>query len=250
MTPRCKEDIEKMRKAGAVLADILNQMCAYAKAGMTTADLNDFGEQLIMASGGRPNFKNYEGFPAAFCISLNEEVVHGIPSPDRVIRNGDVLKIDGGVLLDGWHSDAARTVLIGEVSEEARRLARVTEESFFAGIAFARAGHYLHEISAAIGAYAGRCGYGVIRELCGHGIGRDLHEEPDIPNYKKVGSGMKLAPGMTFAIEPMLAIGTCRVDWMDDWTVVSADRSLTAHYENTILITDGEPEILTLRSII
>lgn len=192
-------------------------------------------------------FCNYNGYPASICVSVNQEVVHGIPDKHRIIQEGDIVSLDAGVIYKGYHSDAARTYAVGEVSEEAKKLIQVTKESFFEGIKFAKAGNHLFDISGAIGRYAEERGYGVVRDLCGHGIGTALHEAPEIPNYVVGRKGVRLRPGMTLAIEPMINIGTHEVDWLDDdWTVVTRDGSLSAHYENTILITEGEPRILSL----
>ena len=178
---------------------------------------------------------------------MNEEVVHGIPSKDRIIQEGDIVSLDAGVIYKGYHSDAARTHGVGQISEEAALLIQRTRQSFFEGMKFATAGNHLHEISKAIGDYAESFGYGVVRDLCGHGIGTHLHEDPEIPNFRQFRRGIKLRPGMTLAVEPMIDAGSAEVVWMDDdWTVVTEDLSLSAHYENTILITEGRPEILTL----
>ncbi len=180
---------------------------------------------------------------------MNDEVVHGIPSEHRIIQEGDIVSLDAGVIYKGYQSDAARTHAVGEISEEAKKLIEVTRESFFEGIKYAREGNHLFDISAAIGKYAEDRGYGVVRDLCGHGIGTALHEAPEIPNYAMNRKGVKLKAGMTLAIEPMINIGGWEVDWMDDdWTVVTRDHSLSAHYENTVLITEGEPKLLTLTS--
>lgn len=202
---------------------------------------------MIRSFGCIPNFLNYNGYPAAICVSVNDEVVHGIPSKHRIIREGDIVSLDAGLIYEGYHSDAARTHAVGEISPEAKKLIEVTRQSFFEGIKYAKAGHHLHEISKAIGDYAESFGYGVVRDLCGHGIGTSLHEDPQIPNFSQRSRGIRLQPGMTLAIEPMINIGRPEVRWLDDdWTVVTEDGSLSAHYENTILITEGEPEILTL----
>jgi methionyl aminopeptidase len=178
---------------------------------------------------------------------VNEEVVHGIPSEKKILQEGDIISLDMGLIYDGYHSDAARTCAVGEISPEAQKLIDVTRQSFFEGMKFAKAGCHLHEISAAIGNYCESFGYGVVRDLVGHGIGTKLHEDPQIPNYAQKNKGICLQPGMTLAVEPMITAGTYKVRWLDDnWTVVTADGSLAAHYENTILITEGEPEILTL----
>ena len=205
------------------------------------------GEEIIRSYGCIPSFLNYNGYPASICVSVNEEVVHGIPSDKRFLKEGDIVSLDAGVIYKGYHSDAARTHGIGEISKEAEKLMRVTRECFFEGIKYAREGNHLFDISRAIGTYAESFGYGVVRDLCGHGIGTKLHEEPQIPNYVMKRRGVTLKAGMTLAIEPMINLGTWEVDWLsDDWTVVSRDHSLSAHYENTVLITDGEPKLLTL----
>ena len=194
-----------------------------------------------------PNFLNYNGYPASICVSVNDEVVHGIPSKERILMEGDIVSLDAGLIYKGYHSDAARTYPVGEVSQEAKQLIEVTRQSFFEGIKHARAGAHLHDISNAIDAYCSKFGYGVVRDLVGHGIGTSLHEDPQIPNFRQWRKGIRLQPGMTLAIEPMITLGTYKVGWLDDdWTVVTMDGSPAAHYENTILITEGEPEILTL----
>lgn len=246
VTIKTADEIELMREAGRILAITHQELEKALKPGMSTLDLDKLAMEIIGSYGCVPSFLNYEGFPNALCVSINEEVVHGIPRGDRIINEGDIVSIDAGVIYKGYHSDAARTHAVGEVSEDKKKLIEVTRQSFFEGIKFAKAGNHLHDISKAIGEYAEGLGYGVVRELTGHGIGTHLHEDPVIPNYKTIGKGIRLAAGMTLAIEPMLNIGTCRVEWIDDWTVVSADGSPSAHYENTILITDGEPEILSL----
>ena len=218
------------------------------KPGMTTHDIDVLGEEVIRSYGCEPSFLNYNGYPASICVSVNDEVVHGIPSKKRMIQEGDIVSLDAGVIYKGYHSDAARTHAVGEISMEAKKLIEVTQQSFFEGLKYAKEGNYLFEISGAIGRYAAKFGYGVVRELCGHGIGTHLHEDPNIPNYPMLRKGPKLKAGMTLAIEPMINMGTERVKWLDDdWTVVTADGKLSAHYENTVLITDGEPILLTLR---
>lgn len=247
VTIKTAKEIELMRHAGKLLEEVHSGLAEHIRPGITTGELDKIGEKMIRERGCTPNFLNYNGFPASFCISINDEVVHGIPKKDRIIRGGDLVKIDAGLIWKGYHSDAARTYAVGEVSPEARKLMEVTKQSFFEGIKMAKAGHHLHEISAAIGAYAESFGYGVVRDLVGHGIGTSLHEDPQIPNFAQKRRGILLQPGMTLAIEPMINLGRPEVCWLDDdWTVVTEDESLSAHYENTILITDGEPEILTL----
>ena len=240
-------EIELMSEAGRLLEITHNEMEKALKPGMSTMDINRIGEEVIRSFGCIPSFLNYNGYPASICVSVNDEVVHGIPHKDHIIQEGDIVSLDAGLIYKGYHSDAARTHLVGECSPEAKKLVEVTKQSFFEGIKFAKAGHHLFEISAAIGDYAESFGYGVVRDLVGHGIGTHLHEDPQIPNFRQRGRGLKLMPGMTLAIEPMINAGTREVAWMDDdWTVVTMDGSLSAHYENTILITDGEPEILSL----
>ena len=244
---KSEHEIELMREAGHLLEQVHDELATYIKPGISTKELDRIGEKLIRSLGCTPNFLNYQGFPGSFCISLNDEVVHGIPDKNHIIREGDIVSLDAGLIYKGYHSDAARTHAVGEVSPEAKKLMEVTKQSFFEGIKFAKAGHHLHEISAAIGAYAESFGYGVVRDLVGHGIGTHLHEDPQIPNFAQRRRGIRLVPGMTLAIEPMINAGTWKVAWLDDdWTVVTEDGSLSAHYENTVLITDGEPEILTL----
>ena len=238
-----------MRKAGELLEQVHNELAQYIKPGVSTWEVNKVGEKLIRELGCIPNFLNYNGFPASFCISLNDEVVHGIPSKEKIIRDGDLVKVDAGLIYKGYHSDAARTYAVGEVTPEAKQLMDVTRQCFFEGLKYAKAGNHLNDISSAIGAYAEKFGYGVVRDLVGHGIGTHLHEDPQIPNFAQKRRGIRLMAGMTFAIEPMINIGRPDVAWLDDdWTVVTEDGSLSAHYENTVLITDGEPELLTLSS--
>ncbi len=247
VTIKSAREIELMRKAGKILAKVHEDLGKELKPGMTTLEIDKLGEDMIRSFGCEPSFLNYCGYPGSVCVSVNEEVVHGIPSAKKIIKEGDIVSLDIGVIYKGYHSDAARTHGIGEISEDARLLIERTRQSFFEGIKYAYAGRHLHEISRAVGEYAQSFGYGVVRDLCGHGIGAHLHEEPEIPNFKQFRRGIKLRPGMTLAIEPMVNLGTEDVVWMDDeWTVISEDMSLSAHYENTILITDGESEILTL----
>ena len=194
-----------------------------------------------------PNFLHYNGYPASICVSVNNEVVHGIPSKDRILEEGDIVSLDAGLIYKGYHSDAARTYPVGKISEEAAQLIEVTRQSFFEGIKYAKEGCHLYDISNAIDAYCKKFGYGVVRDLVGHGIGAMLHEDPQMPNFRQWKRGIRLKAGMTLAIEPMINMGSYGVEWLDDdWTVVTADGSLSAHYENTVLITQGEPEILTL----
>jgi methionyl aminopeptidase len=210
-------------------------------------EIDVMGDGLIRKLGGTPSFKNYGGYPASVCVSVNDEVVHGIPSKHRMIQEGDIVSLDIGLKYKGYHSDAARTHGIGSISPEAARLIRVTKESFFAGIRMAKAGNRLFDISNAIDAFIQPHGYGIVRALVGHGIGTSIHEDPQIPNFAQRRRGVKLQKGMTLCIEPMVNMGRADVEWLaDNWTVVTQDGSWSAHYENTILVTDGEPEILTM----
>ena len=247
ITIKSEREIELMAEAGKILEHVHNELEKALRPGMSTKDIDTLGEEIIRSYGCIPSFLDYNGYPASICVSVNQEVVHGIPDRHRIIQEGDIVSLDAGVIYKGYHSDAARTHAVGEVSEEARKLIQVTKECFFEGIKYAKAGNHLFDISGAIGRYAEERGYGVVRDLCGHGIGTALHEAPEIPNYEVGRQGVKLRPGMTLAIEPMINIGTYEVDWLDDdWTVVTRDGSLSAHYENTVLITEGEPRILSL----
>ena len=244
---KSSQEIELMREAGRILATVHQELGKNIRPGMSTMDIDQLGEEMIRSYGCIPSFKNYCGYPASICVSVNDEVVHGIPSEKRLIQEGDIVSLDAGVIYKGYHSDAARTVAVGEISEEAKLLIERTRQSFFEGMKKAVAGNHLHDISAAIGDYAESFGYGVVRDLCGHGIGNHLHEDPEIPNFRQWRRGIKLRPGMTLAVEPMINLGTSEVEWMDDeWTVVTEDGAPSAHYENTILITEGKPEILSL----
>ena len=240
-------EIELMKEAGRILAIVHDELEKALRPGMTTKEIDTLGAEVIRMYGCVPSFLNYNGYPASVCVSVNDEVVHGIPSHNRIIKEGDIVSLDAGVIYKGYHSDAARTHAVGEISKAAADLIKVTEECFFEGIKYAKEGNYLFEISAAIGKYAEERGYGVVRDLCGHGIGSHLHEAPEIPNYEMNRRGPRLRAGMTLAIEPMINIGTWEVDWLDDdWTVVTRDGSLSAHYENTVLITENGPVLLTL----
>lgn len=247
VTIKSEREIQLMRDAGKILGEVHNQLAEIIAPGITTMDIDRKGEELIRKAGCIPSFKGYEGYPASICVSINDEVVHGIPNKKHRLFEGDIVSLDAGVIYKDYQSDAARTHAVGKISEEAQRLIDVTKESFFKGIEFARAGNHLYDISSAIQKYVEANGFSVVRDLVGHGIGRELHEEPQIPNYKPIGRGIKLCPGMTLAIEPMVNAGKYDV-WIleDDWTVVTRDGSKSAHYENTVLITDGEPEILSL----
>lgn len=247
VTIKSQREIELMRDAGKLLADVHNRLAEEIAPGITTLDLDKLGEELIRKSGSIPSFLGYEGYPASVCVSINEEVVHGIPKADRYINEGDIVSLDIGLIHNGYQSDAARTHAVGKCSQEALELIKVTEESFFEGIKMARAGNHLYDISAAIGNYCTSRGYGVVRELTGHGIGTEMHEDPAIPNYPQRRKGIKLCAGMTLAIEPMITLGRPDVEFGDDgWRCTTQDGSLSAHYENTILVTDGDAEILSL----
>lgn len=244
---KSQREIEIMKEAGKILGTVLNELCKEIKPGMSTHRVDQLGEEMIRSYGCVPSFLGYGGFPASICVSVNEEVVHGIPSKKRILKEGDIVSLDAGVIHKGYHSDAARTVGVGEIGPEAAKLIEVTKQSFFEGIKYAKEGCHLHDISNAIAAYNEGFGYGVVRDLVGHGIGAKLHEDPQIPNFHQDRRGMKLYEGMTLAIEPMVAAGGYAVNFLDDdWTVVTADRSLAAHYENTVLVTKDGPVILSL----
>ena len=246
VTIKSKKEIELMREAGKMLEEVHNKLADFVKPGISTLEIDQFGEKAIR-DGCVPNFLNYNGYPASICVSVNDEVVHGIPSKDRILQDGDIVSLDAGLIHEGYHSDAARTHAVGNISEEAKRLIEVTKQSFFEGIKLAVPGNHLFYISEAIQKYVASNGYSVVRDLVGHGIGTHLHEDPQIPNFKQRRKGMKLRPGMTLAIEPMVNEGSYDVVWLDDdWTVVTEDGSLAAHYENTIVITEDGCEILTL----
>ncbi|MDF2843370.1 MAG: map [Herbinix sp.] len=244
---KSEKEIQLMRESGKILAAVLQELQAMVCPGISTLDIDRKCAELIKKNNCIPSFLNYNGFPASICLSINEEVVHGIPNKNRILKNGDIISLDCGVIHQGFHSDAARTIAVGEITKEARRLIDVTQQSFYEGIKFAKEGCHLHEISEAIQTYVEANGYSIVRDLVGHGIGRNLHEEPQIPNFKQKRRGPKLEAGMVLAIEPMVNEGRYDVYWEDDdWTVVSADGSLSAHYENTVLITKGEPELFTI----
>jgi methionyl aminopeptidase len=240
-------EIETMRRSGKITAKVLTELMKAARAGMTTGELDAMAEKGIREMGGIPTFKGYHGFPASICTSVDDEVVHGIPG-SRVLREGDLLSIDIGTTLDGYVSDSAATVAIGNISAEARRLMDVTQECLMAGIAQMQRGNRVGDIGAAVQAHAEKNGYGVVRELVGHGVGREMHEEPQVPNYGKARTGIELRPGLVLAIEPMITQGAHAVKILKDgWTVVTADGKLAAHFEHTIAVTDDGPKILTLR---
>ncbi len=247
VTIKSPREIELMREAGRILAKTHEELAKNLRPGMSTWDIDHMGEEIIRSYGCIPSFKNYNGYPASICVSVNDEVVHGIPHKEHFLDEGDIVSLDAGVIYKGYHSDAARTYGIGEIDDDAKKLIEVTRQSFFEGIKFAKAGNHLNDISAAIQKYAESFGFGVVRDLVGHGIGSHLHEDPEIPNFARKRKGILLQPGRTLAIEPMITEGSYEVVWLDDdWTVMTEDGGWAAHYENTILITEGEPEILSL----
>ena len=247
VTIKSPREIELMREAGRILAKTHEELAKNLRPGMSTWDIDHMGEEIIRSYGCIPSFKNYNGYPASICVSVNDEVVHGIPHKEHFLDEGDIVSLDAGVIYKGYHSDADRTYGIGEIDDDAKKLIEVTRQSFFEGIKFAKAGNHLNDISAAIQKYAESFGFGVVRDLVGHGIGSHLHEDPEIPNFARKRKGILLQPGMTLAIEPMITEGSYEVVWLDDdWTVMTEDGGWAAHYENTILITEGEPEILSL----
>lgn len=246
ITIKNESEIKKMRVAGEITGKALEVAEKNICIGMTTHELDKIIEDYIRSRGAIPGFLNYRGYPASSCISINEEVIHGIPGSKK-LKNGDVVSVDVGAIFDGYYGDAARTFILGETSDENKKLVEVTRQSFFEGIKFAKSGCHLFEISEAIQDYVEKNGFSVVKDYVGHGIGTNMHEAPEIPNYKQDRRGPKLIVGMTLAIEPMVNIGTDRVISLNDgWTVITADKKCSAHYENTILICDGEPEILTM----
>jgi methionyl aminopeptidase len=248
VTVKTAAEIEKMRAAGAIVRDALLLLEQHARAGVTTLELDRIAAEWIESRGAKASFLGYGGYPKSICTSVNAQVVHGIPDGYK-LREGDIISVDVGAVRDGYHGDAARTFFVDEVSTEARRLVEVTRECFFLGIAQARAGSHLSDVARAIETHAHEHGYGVVRDLVGHGIGRQMHEPPEVPNFTdpRIGRGIRLEPGMTIAVEPMINAGGWQVyQESNGWTIVTADGSLSAHYENTIAITEGEAEILTL----
>lgn len=254
ITIKSKREIECMREACKVVAILYDRIEKIIKPGMTTYELYQIAEKIMRENGAIPAEKGYSSgikgvppYPATTCISINDEVIHGVPSKKKYIKEGDVVSIDTVALKNGFNGDAARTFIIGKSSKEAERLVNVTKQAFYEGIKFAKPGYRIGDISHAIGEFVKSNGYSVVREFQGHGIGRDMHEDPGIPNYGKAGKGAKIEPGMTLAIEPMVIQGNSNILELDDgWTIITEDGSLAAHYENTILITEKEPEILTI----
>lgn len=238
-------EVEKMRRAGQIVARTFDALEPYIKASVTTKELDTIAREFILSQGAKPSFLNYNGFPASICASVNNVVIHGIPSSEK-LKDGDIISLDIGAVIDGYHGDACRTFPVGKVSDDAKKLIDVTKQSFFEGIKYARHGERLFSISAAIQDYVESNGFSIVRNYCGHGIGKNLHEDPEIPNYGKAGHGIRLVKGMTLAIEPMVNQGGYAINTLrDGWTVVTADGSLAAHYENTVVITDGEAQLLT-----
>lgn len=239
------DEVNIMRRSGKIAASVLAELKKVAKEGMMTRDLDLLAEAIILKAGGKPSFKGFHGYPASVCVSVNDEVVHGIPG-DRKLKNGDIVGLDIGVLLEGYHSDTAITIAIGEISDQAKKLINVTQQSLANGLAKIKAGAYLGDAQFAIGKTIESAGFSVIRDLTGHGVGRELQEAPAIPNYGQKGKGLKLEEGMCLAIEPMTAIGDFRVECLSDgWTIVTANGSLSAHFEHTIVVTKDGCEILT-----
>lgn len=246
ITIKSDSEIELMREAGRILRDTLNMLKEHVKVGVTTKELDKLAHDYIISRGAKPSFLGYGGFPGSICASVNEQVVHGIPS-NRKLISGDIIGIDCGVIYKGWQSDAARTFAVGEISEKHKKLIQVTEQSFFEAMKVIREGARLGDIGAAVQNLAESNGFSVVRDLVGHGIGKDMHEDPQVPNYGKAGKGLRLKRNMTLAIEPMINEGTYEVSALDDgWTVVTDDDGYSAHYENTVLITEDGYEILSL----
>ncbi len=240
------QEIEKMRAAGRLTARARALAGSLVKPGVSTFEIDREVRRFIQSHGAKPSFLGLYDFPASICASVNECVIHGIPSRKQVLKEGDIVSIDVGAYLGGYHGDCAATFLCGAVSDEAKKLVEVTKQSFFEGIKFARAGNRVRDIGNAVQQYVESFGYSVVRDFVGHGVGRQMHEPPEVPNYGPAGHGPRLMPGMVIAVEPMVCAGDWRVENLDgNWTTVTVDRSLAAHYENTILITEGEPEILT-----
>ena len=254
VTIKSKKEIELMREVCKVVALTYQELGQNIKPGMSTWELDQIAERKMRSLGAIPAEKGYDigikgvpPFPASLCVSINDEVIHGIPSKNRIIKEGDVVSIDTVALKNGYHGDAARTFLVGKTSKEAERLVQVTKQAFFEGIQYAKVGNRIGDVCHAIGEYVHSQGYSVIKEFQGHGIGKEMHEDPGIPNYGKAGRGIRLEAGMTLAIEPMVIAGKPNILELDDgWTIMTEDGSLAAHYENTILITEKEPEILTI----
>ena len=247
---RSAAELEKMRTAGRLVGEVLTELASTVAPGVSTAELDALAEKRILAAGGTPAFKGYHGYPATICASINDEVIHGIPSARRVLAEGDIISIDVGVSLDGYFGDSAITLPVGHVSEEAALLLRATEESLYKAIERARPGGRVSDIGHAVQQHVESFGFSVVREFVGHGIGQRMHEEPQVPNYGDPGRGPRLAEGMVLAIEPMVNAGKPAVKVLaDGWTAVTRDKSLSAHFEHTVAVTAGEPWILTAREV-
>jgi methionyl aminopeptidase len=245
---KSEQEIVTMRQSGLVTGRILKELEDFIKPGMSTLEVDEFVSKIMKANFVTPSFLGYNGYPASVCTSINSEVVHGIPSAKRILHEGDILSVDVGCTYNGYVTDAARTYPVGKISPEAQRIIDAAKDSFFEGLKFCKLGCRLSDISHAVQQVAESRGFSVIRDLVGHGVGRNMHEEPQIPNYGQPGRGPRLAKGMVFAIEPMIAQGTYEiVTAADNWTLSMSDGKLSAHYENTVVITDGEPELLTLQ---
>ena len=247
VTIKSDHEVQLMREAGLILAKVHKELEGIIKPGISTLDIDRACEKLIRSHGCLPSFKGYAGFPASACVSVNEEVVHGIPSDDRILKEGDIVSVDTGVIWKGWQSDAARTHAVGKISGEHQDLIDRTRESFFVGIKAAVAGNHVGDIGRAVEDYISQFGYGIVEDLVGHGIGQEMHEEPEVPNFATPRRGIRLRKNMTIAVEPMINLGTYAVEELNNgWTFVTVDRKYSAHYENTILIREGEPEVLSL----
>ena len=243
---KSRGEIERMKGASRIVAEILLELRETVREGMTTADVDRLAEDMTLKKKAKPAFKGYRGFPASICISVNDEVVHGIPSPKKRLNHGDVVGLDFGVIYDGFYGDSAVTVPIGEIPQEVQNLLKVTEQSLYAAIEAAVPGNYISDVSAAVQRLADANNFGIVREFCGHGIGRSLHEDPPVLNYVQSGKGPKIKPGLVIAIEPMINLGTEKVKVLEDgWTVVTLDGRPSAHFEHTIAVTADGPEILT-----
>lgn len=243
---KSSREIGFMKDAGKIVAETLVKIQEAVKPGVTTLELDKIAEKYIRSCGAVPSFKGYGGFPGSICASVNDEVVHGIPSGLKILKDGDIVSIDIGAVIDGYHGDAAKTFPVGEVGSEVVKLLEVTEQALYKAIELAKAGNNLGDVSHAVQSYAQKYGYGVVRDYVGHGIGKRMHEDPQIPNYGSAGRGPRLKSGMTLAIEPMINLGTHEVMKLkDNWTVVTKDKKPSAHFEHTIAIIDGEPEIMT-----
>ena len=246
ITVKTPEQLAKMRQAGRVVAEMLQACADAARPGITTNDLDKVARGVLAKRKAKSNFLGYHGYPAVVCTSPNSVIVHGIPGDYRLVE-GDIISIDCGAIIDGWHGDAARTIPVGEISEEARKLITVTEESLWAGIQHVRDGARLTDIGHAVQTVAEGAGFSVVREYVGHGIGRAMHEEPQVPNYGEPGKGIRLKVGHVLAVEPMVNLGSCETQLNDDgWTVITADGSLSAHFEHSIAVTEDGPEVLTV----